>query len=136
MTTEVALTPEQLDIANAYLEYGSAHETAKQLQLSEHLVISLLERSDVKSYINGVYLDRGFRNRHKIGQVIDKMIESKLEEAEETGIYTSKDLLEILTLAQKIRMEEAKIDQNNAPQVQIANFGGSNYTKLMEKLID
>ena len=134
MSNHVALSPESLDIANAYLMYGSAKDTAEQLQIPEHEVIQLLERQDVKDYINGVYLDRGYRNRHKIGQVLDKMIESKLEEAEDSGIYTSKDLFDLLTLAHKMRMDELKTPSQGTT-VNIANFGQGNYGSLMERLL-
>jgi hypothetical protein len=134
--TQLALTPESLDIANAYLLYGSAKDTAEQLGVPEYQVIELLERKDVKDYITGVYLDRGFRNRHKIGKLLDKMIDSKLEEAEETGIYTSKDLFELLQFAHKMRMDELKAEANNTgPTVNIANFGQGNYGQLMERLL-
>ena len=133
--TQIALTPEALDIANAYLEYGSAKDTAEQLGIPEYQVVQLLERKDVKDYITGVYLDRGYRNRHKLGDVLDRMINSKLEEAEESGIYTSKDLLELLQFAHKMRMDELKND-NTGPTVNIANFGQGNYGQLMEKLLN
>jgi len=133
--TQIALTPEALDIANAYLQYGSAQDTAEQLGIPEYQVVQLLERKDVKDYITGVYLDRGYRNRHKLGDVLDRMINSKLEEAEESGIYTSKDLLELLQFAHKMRMDELKND-NTGPTVNIANFGQGNYGQLMEKLLN
>ena len=132
--TQIALTPECLDIANAYLTYGSAKDTAEQLGIPEYQVVQFLERKDVKDYITGVYLDRGYRNRNKLGAVLDRMIDSKLEEAEESGIYTSKDLLELLQFAHKMRMDELKND-NSGPTVNIANFGQGNYGQLMEKLL-
>lgn len=132
----IALQPEDLDIANAYLTYGSAKETAEQLQIPEYQIVKILERSEVKEYINGIYLDRGYRNKNKIGQVLDQMIDSKLEEALESGIYTSKDLLELLQFAHKIRMDELKQEAGNTgPTVNIANFGQGNYGQLMEKLL-
>lgn len=132
----IALQPEDLDIANAYLTYGSAKETAEQLQIPEYQIVKILERSEVKEYINGIYLDRGYRNKNKIGQVLDQMIDSKLEEAIESGIYTSKDLLELLQFAHKIRMDELKQEAGNTgPTVNIANFGQGNYGQLMEKLL-
>lgn len=140
MSTEIALSPECLDIANAYIQYGTAQEAAHQLGLPEYQVLKFLERKDVTDYINGIYLDRGYRNRARIGQILDKMIDSKLEEAEETGMYTKKDLHDLLILAQKIRVEEAKImglgndPQAAGPTVNIANFG--NYGQLMERLIE
>lgn len=133
--TQIALTPEALDIANAYITYGSAKETADQLQIPEYQIVQLLERSDVKDYITGIYLDRGYRNKHKLGSVLDKMIDAKLEEAEESGIFTSKDLLELLQFAHKMRMDELKND-NTGPTVNIANFGQGNYGQLMEKLLN
>ena len=133
--TQIALTPEALDIANAYITYGSAKETADQLQIPEYQIVQLLERNDVKDYITGIYLDRGYRNKHKLGSVLDKMIDAKLEEAEESGIYTSKDLLELLQFAHKMRMDEMKND-NTGPTVNIANFGQGNYGQLMEKLLN
>jgi hypothetical protein len=63
------------------------------------------------------------------------MIQSKLEEAEESGIYTSKDLLELLKFAHQMRVDEIKNDQTG-PTVNIANFGQGNYGQLMERLLD
>lgn len=137
MNALVALTPECLDIANAYLEYGSAKDTAEQLMIPESKVIELLDRKDVRDYINGVYLDRGYRNRNRLGQVLDKMIDQKLEDAEETGIYTNKDLLDLLQFAHKMRMEEIKAlkEPANGTTVNVANIGGGNYGGLMERLL-
>lgn len=139
MSTEIiALTPEDLDLANAYLQYGSAHAVAEQTGIPEYAIIKSLERKDVKSYINGVYLDRGYRNRQKIADVMDKIIDSKLEEALESEVYSTKDLLEIMKFAHQIRMDEAKLaagGETNSPTVNIANFGAGNYGQLMEKLL-
>jgi hypothetical protein len=132
---QIALTPEALDIANAYLTYGSAKDTAEQMGVPEYQVVQLLERKDVKDYITGIYLDRGFRNKHKIGEVLDRMIQSKLEEAEESGIYTSKDLFELIQFAHKMRMDEVK-NETTGPTVNIANFGQGNYGQLMERLLN
>jgi hypothetical protein len=133
--TQIALTPEALDIVNAYLTYGSAKDTAEQLQIPEYQIVQLLERNDVKDYITGVYLDRGYRNKHRLGQILDKMIDAKIEEAEESGIYTSKDLFDLLQFAHKMRIDELKND-NTGPTVNIANFGQGNYGQLMEKLLN
>lgn len=135
--THIALTPEDLDIANAYLQYGSAKETAEQLQIPEYQIVNILERADVKAYINGIYLDRGYRNKNKLGELLDRMIDAKVEEAEESGIYTSKDLLELLQFAHKVRQDELKAEQaNTGPTVNIANFGQGNYGQLMERLLN
>jgi hypothetical protein len=143
MTSELTkLGPEHFDVANGYLVYGTVEDTAEQLQIPRHEVVKILQTSEVKRYLDGVWLDMGYRNRDKMGRLMDKIIEGKLADAEETGIYTSKDLLEVLALQHKMRMEELKLQQSLEESknkvgtaVQINNqFGDSNYGKLMEKL--
>ena len=62
----------------------------------------------MKNYIDTVFLDTGYRNRFKIASTLDNIIEQKLEEAEESQIYTSKDLADLLQMAHKMRMDEIK----------------------------
>jgi phage terminase small subunit len=100
---------------------------------------ALLDKAEVKNYINSVYLDRGYRNRFKLGALVDEIIESKLEECRESEVYTSKDLLAVITLAHKMRMEEIAAQQK-AQNHSIANqtnvqINGGNYGKLMDKLL-
>jgi hypothetical protein len=136
-TSITKLIPEGFEIANAYLEFGSVEEVAKQLQVPQYEVAAILTRRDVKDYLDGIYLDMGYRNRSKLGALLDKMIDSKVKDAEETGIYTKKDLLELITLAHKMRMEEINLVQkpNIGTNVNIAHFGEGQYGKLMEKLL-
>lgn len=130
--------PEWLEVANSYLITRSAQSTADNLDIPLHTVIECLARKDVRDYLNQIYLDTGYRNRDRLGQVLDKMIDAKLEEAEETGIYTSKDLLEIIALVHKMRMEELKnapVEIKQQTNVQINDASGTNYSKLMETLL-
>lgn len=138
MNALTPLTPESFDIANAWIQFGSVDETALQLQIPRHEVVKELQRPEVQKYLDGIYLDMGYRNRDKLGALMDKVIEAKLLEAEETGIYSNKDLVEILTLAHKMRMDEIKAQKaspDNTTNVNIANFGGGAYGDLMEKLM-
>lgn len=139
MSEITKVSPEMFDVANAFLTYGSVEDTAEQLDIPRHEVAKIIQTPEVRRYLDGVYLDQGYRNRDKLGRLMDKIIESKLEEAEESGVYTSKDLLEILALQHKMRMEEIKAtkEASSIPgvAVQVNNqFGDSNYGKLMEKL--
>ena len=90
----------------------------------------------------------GYRNKNQIAAVMDEMIASKLEEAQETGIYSSKDLADLLQMQHKMRMDEIKAQTDlekaqannikNQTNVQINEsipFGQGNYGKLMEKLL-
>jgi molybdenum cofactor biosynthesis enzyme len=112
----------------------------------ENKVVDILNRREVKKYIDTVYLDTGYRNKNTIGALLDEMIHSKLEEAEESGVYSSKDLADLLQMAHKMRMDEIKAQADlektsgikNQTNVQINEgvpFGQGNYGKLMDKLL-
>ena len=144
------ISPEGLEIANSYLQFGNIRGVCQHLQVSEDRVVESLNKREVKKYIDTVYLDMGFRNKNNIAAALDEMIQSKLEEAQETGMYSNKDLADLLQMAHKMRMDEMKAQadaekasttnirtQNN---VQINDgslpFGQGNYGKLMDKLLN
>ena len=137
-------SPEGIEIANAYLESGSIEEAARLCHISIEQASKYLDKAEVKRYIDAVYLDTGYRNKFRLGSLLDKIIDSKLEEVEESEIYSNKDLLDIMAFAHKMRMDELAAIQkaggiNNQTNVQInaegSVFGTGNYGKLMEKLL-
>ena len=130
------LTPEILDITQVYINHEfSLDRTAEATNLTKQEVIEAISHPQAKHYINEVYMDQGYRNRARIGKLLDRMIESKVEEAEESEMWTEMDLADLIKLQHKIRMDEAKMDTPNT-QVNIANFGDSNYGALVEKLMN
>lgn len=136
----VKMAPENLEVANAYLSSGSALVAANTLGCTPEQVHEILEKNEIKEYINSVYLDQGYRNRFRLADLLDEVIENKLQEARESDVYTSKDLVDILALAHKIsedHRKEARSTTNIKQQnVQINSpFGEGNYGKLMEKLL-
>jgi len=149
MKNEIAvkMSPEGLEVANTYLQLGSVSEVCTQLKLDENTVSEYLNKREIKQYIDQVYLDTGYRNRFKLASALDNIIEEKLAEAEESQMYTNKDVADLLQMAHKMRMDEIKAmaemeKAKTAPIKQQANiqinelpFGQGNYGKLMEKLI-
>ncbi len=149
MKNEIAvkMSPEGLEVANTYLQLGSVSEVCTALALDENTVSEYLNKREIKQYIDQVYLDTGYRNRFKLASALDNIIEEKLSEVEETGMYTNKDVADLLQMAHKMRMDEIKAmaemeKAKTAPIKQQANiqinelpFGQGNYGKLMEKLI-
>ena len=143
------ISPEGLEVANSYLQFGNIKAVSECLQVAENKVVETLNKREVKKYIDTVYLDLGYRNRQNIATVMDEMIQSKLDEAQETGMYSSKDLADLLQQAHKMRMDEikAQADLEKINQTNIKNmtnvqinegipFGQGNYGKLMEKLLN
>ena len=142
------ISPEGLEVANSYLQFGNIRAVVETLGVPEYTVAEILNKREVKKYIDTVYLDSGYRNRSNIAGVLDEMIESKLGEAQETGIYSSKDLADLLQMAHKMRMDEIKAQaesdkasatairsQTNVQINEGVPFGQGNYGKLMDKLL-
>jgi hypothetical protein len=143
---KIAVSPEGIDLANEYLKCGSIEAASKSLCISVDKAVELLNKTEVKRYLDTVYMDMGYRNRDKLGALMDEIIESKLEEARESEMYSSLDLVKILELAHKMRMDEIKAMSlangggiKNQTNVQINDhsnkFGEGNYGKLMEQLL-
>ena len=150
MSKEIAtkMSPEGLEIANAYLEKGSIPAVCTKLGVSENEVSEILNKREIKQYIDTVFLDTGYRNRFKISETLDMLIEKKLEEADETEIYTNKDMADLLQMAHKMRIDELKAQtdlekaksQTVKTQVNIQDnsgtpFGQGNYGQLIKKLM-
>ena len=138
-----------MEIANCYLQYGNIRAVCDYMNVAENKVVDILNKRDVKRYIDTVYLDMGYRNKNNIASLLDEMIKSKLDEAQETGVYSSKDLADLLQMAHKMRMDEIKAmaeiekaqnassirNQTNVQINEAMPFGQGNYGKLMEKLL-
>lgn len=141
----VTISPEGVEIANSYLTFGNIKAVSQDLNVSEQKVAEILNTREVKKYIDTVYLDTGYRNRNNIASLLDEMIASKVVEAQESQMFTSKDLFDLLQFAHKMRMDELKHQKEtntqtirNQTNVQINDgnpFGAGNYGALMEKLL-
>lgn len=142
-----AISPEGLEIASAYLLFGNIKAVCTELNVAEETVVEVINRREVKKYIDTMYADTGYRNRNNIASLLDTMIESKIEEAQESQQYTNRDLFELLSFAHKVRIDEMKHLENiaktsirNQTNVQINDtagiFGVGNYAALMDKLVN
>ena len=150
MSKEIAtkMSPEGLEIANSYLEHGSIPAVASKLRVSQNEVSEVLNKREIKQYIDTVFLDTGYRNRFKLSETLDMLIEKKLEESEETQIYTNKDMADLIQMAHKMRMDEIKAQtemekakamtvktQVNIQDNSGSPFGQGNYGELIKKLM-
>lgn len=136
------IAPEGLLVAQAYL--SNNHDilaAAKELGIPEDEAIRLYEKKETQNYISQIFNEAGFRNRDRMGRVWDEVIASKLEELDETGMGSSKDIVEILEKAHKFNMDQLKMQleiikaqQGNVPTIQVNNQTNNNYNNLLDKI--
>lgn len=151
MTQELVLIePEGLTIAETYLQNGgSAAKTAEFLGVSVESVVAQLKKREVKAYVDQMFFESGFRNRAKVAGVMDALISRKLEEMEETGLGSDKDIAELIQQQHKMTMEmmsmEIKLIEaqekskqiNNQTNIQVnANMGGQKYNSLIDRILE
>lgn len=139
------ISPEALEVANAYLTLQDTAKVSEELSIPQDVVVKLLGRREVKAYIDHVFMDLGFNNRHKMRAALDSIISKKFKDMDEAEVGSSKDIVEILTLSHKFTMEyitaqialEKAKESNVKTQTNIQiNDGGSNYGSLIERLIN
>jgi hypothetical protein len=125
------LDPVMLAIANDYLSGKSIDTISDEYDLTSDRVTSVLEQREVKAYVDSVFATQGYLNRVKRINLINRVIDQKLEEAVETGIYSKKDLLDWMKHLQEI--EESTKPKRTGPAVAVQI---NNYDKLMKDLME
>lgn len=144
------MSPEGMDVIEAYLQCGSdVPSAARSIGMSEIAFRDIMNRSEVKNYLNDIFMESGFRNRDRLFGVLDEVIKRKLEELEETGMGSDQDIMDILWKAHKMKMEEMKMmvelekakaavrapaNQTNIQNNIIAGAGDQNYMDLITSL--
>lgn len=143
----IAISPEALEIANGYLEHQNITAVADHLGIDPSLVSETLERREVRAYIDNVFLDVGFNNRFRMRQLMDVLIQKKLEELDEAEVGSSKDIADLLAMSHKMTMDildrqiQLEKVRSGGPKVQtnvqINDLGsdGTKYGSLISKLL-
>jgi len=139
------ISPEALEVANAYLTIQNAQKVSDSLDIPLETVSQILGRREVKAYVDQVFFDMGFNNRFTLRAAMDAIISKKFQEMDEAGVGSNKDIIEILALSHKMTMEtldkELQLEKlrgnsiKSQVNVQINEGGGSNYGNLIERLI-
>lgn len=125
------LDPVVLALANDYLSGKGVEEIAEEYGITEDRVTAVIEKKEVKNYIDSVFSTQGYLNRIKRINLINQVIDQKITEAMETGIYSKKDLLDWMKHLQEVETSLKPKTQGPAVAVQI-----NNYDKLMKDLME
>ena len=125
------LDPVILAIANDYLSGKSVEQISDEYAVSQDRITSVIEKKEVKSYIDNVFATQGYLNRIKRINLINQVRDQKIQDAVETGIYSKKDLLDWMKHLHEV--ETALKPKSTGPQVAVQI---NNYDKLMKDLME
>ena len=125
-----ALDPVILALANEHLAGKDYEELSREFGVNKDVVTQILNKKEVKSYIDTVFLNQGYLNRQKLSNLINQVVEAKVVDALESGEWSKKDLLDWLKFVQTISVETQGKEKGPQVQVNVQN----NYMKLMKEL--
>jgi hypothetical protein len=125
------LDPVILAIANDYLSGKDIDTIADEYGISTDRVTSALDKKEVKNYVDSVFATQGYLNRVKRINLINRVIDQKLEEAMETGIYSKKDLLDWMKHLAEVEDKLKPTEKGPAVAIQV-----NNYDRLMRDLLE
>lgn len=144
----INISPEALEVANAYLQCQDPRQVAHQLDLTPEAVTNILARREVRGYIDAVFMDTGYNNRFLLRRAMDALIKQKFSELEEGGVGSNKDIADLLQMSHKmsmdlldrqIQLEKLRQGSSTGPQkqvnVQINELDGSKYSQLVQRLV-
>ena len=132
--------------SHRHLQNPDLYQVAESLQIAPEIVSDILNRREVKAYIDQVFYATGFNNRFKMGDLMDSIIKKKLQDMDEAETGSTKDISELLALKHKMLMEhmdrEIKLEALKASNtvktqtnIQINEAGGTRYSQLIERLM-
>lgn len=125
------LDPVLLSIANDYLAGKSIDIISDEYGIPSDRVTAVIEKREVKAYIDNVFATQGYLNRNRRIALINAVIDQKIQEAVETGIYSKKDLLDWMKHLADIEATLKPQAKGPAVAVQI-----NNYDRLMKDLLE
>lgn len=143
-----AMSPEGMLAIEAYLSCGNdMSKAATEVGMDEHQYRELMRKPEIKNYLNEIFMESGFRNKDKFFGILDQVLNLKMQELDETGMGSEMDIMDILKLMHKMKMDEYKMmleiekaKQAKAPVHQTNNQinlgGGANYNDLITRLVN
>lgn len=148
MTTDLIepekISPEGYKVAMTYLSAGGNMEAcARDLNMDILVVEDMLNKREVQRFIDRIYNETGYRNRFKIAEIMDEILRMKLEEMDETGLGTSKDIVDLIETMHKMKMKELEMqikleearNRGKEPAQQTNIQINNGYTDLVDKLM-
>lgn len=124
------LDPQHLLIANELLTGKSVTDIANRFSISPDRVTAICDRPDTKRYIDAVLMTQGYMHRSRRIDLINRVIDNKLEEALDTGVYTKRDLLDWIKLLNEMDRDNKPKTPTTAVQINQNN----NYSTLLQDL--
>jgi len=141
------IQPEAMEVIEQYLYHNrDVNLVANALNTTPTVITDILNKREVRGYLDHLFMESGYRNREKFFTVLDNLLDAKIEELEEAQMGSSMDIMDIMKIYHGMKVKELELSiklqelQSNSKQsastinnVQINNSSG--YDKLLDRII-
>ena len=141
------IQPEAMEVIEQYLYHNrDVNLVANALNTTPTVITDILNKREVRGYLDHLFMESGYRNREKFFTVLDNLLDAKIEELDEAQMGSSMDIMDIMKIYHGMKVKELELSiklqelQSNSKQsastinnVQINNSSG--YDKLLDRII-
>lgn len=141
------IQPEAMEVIEQYLYHNrDVNLVANALNTTPTVITDILNKKEVRGYLDHLFMESGYRNREKFFTVLDNLLDAKIEELDEAQMGSSMDIMDIMKIYHGMKVKELELSiklqelQSNSKQsastinnVQINNSSG--YDKLLDRII-
>ena len=104
------IQPEAMEVVEAYLRNArDVNRTAEDLNTTPTVISDLINKREVRSYLDHLFMESGYRNREKFFDILDNVLEAKMEELDEAQMSSSMDIMDILKIYHSMKIKELEL---------------------------
>lgn len=104
------IQPEAMEVVEAYLRNDrDVNRTAEDLNTTPTVISDLINKREVRSYLDHLFMESGYRNREKFFDILDNVLEAKMEELDEAQMSSSMDIMDILKIYHSMKIKELEL---------------------------
>lgn len=104
------IQPEAMEVVESYLRNDrDVNRTAEDLNTTPTVISDLINKREVRSYLDHLFMESGYRNREKFFDILDNVLEAKMEELDEAQMSSSMDIMDILKIYHSMKIKELEL---------------------------
>lgn len=104
------MQPEAMEVVEAYLRNDrDVNRAAEDLNTTPTVISDLINKREVRSYLDHLFMESGYRNREKFFDILDNVLEAKMEELDEAQMSSSMDIMDIMKIYHSMKIKELEL---------------------------
>ena len=104
------IQPEAMEVVEAYLRNDrDVNRTAEDLNTTPTVISDLINKREVRSYLDHLFMEWGYGKREKFFDILDNVLEAKMEELDEAQMSSSMDIMDILKIYHSMKIKELEL---------------------------